>query len=63
MRKRPQKIFDWAAMQAYIDAGNGFLKCRARLGIAHATWSKAVALGDIVVDTAGKPYADARKTV
>jgi hypothetical protein len=34
MRKRPRKLFDWAAMQAYIDAGNGFIKCRARFGIA-----------------------------
>jgi hypothetical protein len=61
MRKRPRKIFDWPAMQAYIDAGSGFLKCRARFGIAHATWRKAIAYGNIVVDTAGKPYVDAHK--
>ena len=60
-RKRPRKLFDWAAMQAYIDAGNGFLRCKARFGIAHATWKKAIDLGDIVVDTAGKPYSDAKK--
>ena len=55
-RNRPRKLFDWAAMQAYIDKGAGFLKCRARFGIAHATWKKAIDLGDIVVDTSGKPY-------
>lgn len=60
-RKRPRKLFDWAAMQAYIDAGNGFLRCRARFGIAHATWVKAIDLGDIVVNANGKPYADAKK--
>jgi hypothetical protein len=60
-RKRPRKLFDWAAMQAYIDAGNGFRKCWARFGIAHGTWRKAIALGDIVVDPNGKPYADANK--
>lgn len=48
-------------MQAYIDAGNGFLRCRERFGIAHATWKKAIELGDIAVDTAGKPYTDAKK--
>lgn len=56
-----RKRFDWAAMQAYIDAGNGFLRCRARFGIAHATWAKAIRLGDIRVDMESKRYADARK--
>jgi Zn finger protein HypA/HybF involved in hydrogenase expression len=56
-----RKQFDWAAMQAYIDAGNGFIRCRTRFGIAHATWMKAIRAGDIRVSTEGKPYADARK--
>ena len=56
-----RKQFDWPAMQAYIDAGNGFLRCRARFGIAHATWKKAVAWGDIRPDTFRKPYSDANK--
>ncbi len=60
-RRGARKQFDWVAMQAYIDAGNGFIRCRARFGIAHATWAKAIRLGDIRVNTAGKPYADARK--
>jgi len=58
---RPRKRFDRVGMQAYIDAGNGFIKCHERFGIAHATWAKAIAAGDITVDTSGKPYADARK--
>jgi hypothetical protein len=61
MRKRPRKIFDWPAIQAYIDSGNGYVACHQRFGIAHATWAKAIALGDIALDTTGKPYADARK--
>ncbi len=60
-RKPPRKLFDWAAMQAYIDAGNGFLRCRKRFGIAHATWKKALVLGDIRIDVRGKPYSDANK--
>jgi hypothetical protein len=60
-RNRPRKWFDWAAMQAYIDAGNGFLRCRTRFGIAHATWMKAIRAADISIDPTGKPYADAHK--
>ena len=60
-RKRPRKQFDWAAMQAFIDAGHGFLKCRERFGIAHATWKKALRFGDLAIDTTGKPYASANK--
>jgi hypothetical protein len=58
---RQRKTFDWVAMQAYIDEGNGFLKCRERFGIAHATWKKAIAAGDIVVDASEKRFADVRK--
>jgi hypothetical protein len=57
MRERPRKIFDWPAMQAYIDAGNGFLKCRQRFGIAHATWMAAIGRGAIAFNRAGRPYA------
>ena len=60
-KSRGRKPFDWAGMQAYIDAGNGFLKCQKRFGIAHGTWRKAIAFGDIAIDTTGKPYADASK--
>jgi hypothetical protein len=56
-----RKNFDWAAMQAWIDVGNGFLSCRKRFGIAHATWVKAIQAGNIRVDTARKPYCDSRK--
>ncbi len=49
--KYGRKFFDWEAMQAYIDDGNGYLSCHRRFGIAHATWKKAIALGDIVVAT------------
>jgi hypothetical protein len=59
--KWQRKQFDWPAMQMYIDAGNGFLRCRAVFGIAHATWKKALCRGDIRIDTSGKPYTDAHK--
>ena len=48
-------------MQAYIDAGNGFVRCRLRFGIAHATWKKAIAHGDLRVATDNKAHTDARK--
>jgi hypothetical protein len=56
-----RKHFDWLAMQAHIDAGNGFLRCRRRFGIAYATWKKAIAAGDIRVDTTTKAFLDAHK--
>ncbi len=56
-----RKTFDWVAMQAYIDEGNGFIRCRARFGIAHATGMKAIRCGSIRVDLAAKRCADARK--
>jgi HNH endonuclease len=51
MHKRPRKLFDWAAIQAFIDAGNGYLRCNARFGIAHAAWKKTIALGNIAIAT------------
>lgn len=57
----PHKIFDWQAMQAFIDEGACFKHCRLRFGIAHATWMKAIKRGDISIVTSGRPYSDARK--
>jgi 5-methylcytosine-specific restriction endonuclease McrA len=48
-------------MQKEIDSGAGFNRCRDLFGIAHATWKRAIACGDIWIDTQGRPYADARK--
>ena len=56
-------MYDWVAMQAFIDAGNGYVACHKKFGIAHATWMKAIRSGDIVIETTGKPYADARKRI
>jgi 5-methylcytosine-specific restriction endonuclease McrA len=53
-------MYDWAAMQAFIDAGNGYTRCNKQFGIAHATWMKAIRNGEIKVDLSGRPYADAR---
>jgi hypothetical protein len=48
---RPYKRFDWNAMQDYIDEGNGYLRCHARFGIAHATWINAIKRGEIRVNS------------
>ena len=61
MRKR--RVYVWSEIQAFHDQGNGFIKCRARFGIAHATWHKAIARGDLRVDLNGWPYANARKRI
>jgi 5-methylcytosine-specific restriction endonuclease McrA len=46
-------------MQTAIDGGMGFTDCRRIFGIAHATWMKAVARGDLRVDRTAKRYVDA----
>jgi HNH endonuclease len=56
-----RKLFDWIAMQQYVDLGFGFVHCRAAFGIAHKTWTRAIERGDLVVPSAGRPYADARR--
>lgn len=43
----PKRIYDWCAIQAYYDAGNGFTMCRQRFGCSHAAWSKAIKRGDL----------------
>jgi 5-methylcytosine-specific restriction endonuclease McrA len=54
-------MYDWVAMQAFIDAGNGYVACHRRFGIAHATWMKAIRSGEIRANTTLQQSADARK--
>ena len=45
---RYARRFDWAEVQRYYDAGNDFKACQARFGFCGATWTQAIARGDIV---------------
>ena len=48
-------------MQIFIDAGNGYDKCHAAFGIAHATWIRALKAGDIRANTTFQQSMGARK--
>jgi DNA-binding transcriptional ArsR family regulator len=45
---RPARRFDWAAIQAYYDAGHGLAECSARFGFSPSAWCGAVKRGAIV---------------
>jgi hypothetical protein len=39
----------WAEVQAYYDAGHGYVECRLRFGFCAATWCKAIERGHLKV--------------
>jgi len=39
--------YDWGQIQAYYDAGQSFRACQRHFGFSGATWTQAVARGDI----------------
>jgi DNA-binding CsgD family transcriptional regulator len=41
-------LFDWAAIQAYYDAGHTIDECRVRFGFSYGAWDKAAVRGDLV---------------
>jgi 5-methylcytosine-specific restriction endonuclease McrA len=43
-----KRVYDWNAIQKYIDEGHGFKACHKKFGIWHATWVKAISDGRIV---------------
>lgn len=55
--------YDWGEVQRYHDEGHGFRECRARFGMAHATWKRAISEGLLVPRKRCAPGAsgDARR--
>ena len=49
IRSMPVRIFPWAEIQRFYDAGNGFARCRERFGFSGSAWAKAVRRGEITV--------------
>ncbi len=45
----PVRIFPWAEIQRFYDAGNGFARCRERFGFSGSAWAKAIRRGEITV--------------
>ena len=46
--ERGARRYDWAAIQAYYDEGNGVRACIERFGFSRQTWHAAVARGAVV---------------
>jgi 5-methylcytosine-specific restriction endonuclease McrA len=56
-----KRVYDWAEVQRYYDAGNGFLACRRRFGVTHFSWCKAIARGALRIATARTAFSDQRR--
>lgn len=42
-----RRRYDWAAVQAYYDAGHTYRECREKFGFCAAAWTEAVRRGDL----------------
>jgi 5-methylcytosine-specific restriction endonuclease McrA len=42
-----RRIYDWAAVQAFYDAGHTYRQCRAKFGFSAGSWTKAVRRGEL----------------
>lgn len=40
-----RRDYDWAEIQRFHDAGNGFIACRKQFGVSHYTWRNAIKRG------------------
>jgi hypothetical protein len=45
---KPRTRYDWAAVQAYYDAGHTYREAKAKFGFSSGAWGKAVEAGKIV---------------
>jgi 5-methylcytosine-specific restriction endonuclease McrA len=45
--KDRRRRYDWAAVQAYYNEGHPYRECRAKFGFCAASWTKAVARGEL----------------
>ena len=50
--------YDWNEIQAFYDGGHNIRECQQRFGFSGATWSQAVARGDIVARPRALPLAE-----
>jgi hypothetical protein len=48
-------IYNWTAVQAHYDAGNGFVACQRQFGFTHCAWNKAITRGRIRVKATAFP--------
>jgi len=53
--------YDWDAVQAFFDAGNGFMACQKRFGFAHTAWNQAIKRGTLRIPQRGVGGPDRRR--
>jgi hypothetical protein len=56
-----RRLYHWPSVQAYFEAGHGFVACQRRFGFSHAAWIKAIGRGDLRVPKPEAPFADRRR--
>jgi hypothetical protein len=54
-------VYDWKAVQAFFDAGYGFVACQKLFGFSHTAWIKAIQRGRLHIPKADVPYGDRRR--
>jgi len=52
-----RRRYDWTAVQAYYNRGHSYRECRAQFRFAAASWSKAVARGELRARARAWPLA------
>ena len=50
-----RRIYDWAAVQAYYDAGHSVRECQKEFGFCTMSWSKAKQRGELTSRAPGMP--------
>lgn len=53
--ERPARRYDWAAVQAYYDAGHGVRACQEYFGFSKQAWNAAVRRGAVVARPQAMP--------
>lgn len=56
-----RRTYDWAAVQAFFNAGNGFVECRRRFGFCQTSWIKAIRRGELRIPKPQRPGGDRRR--
>ena len=53
-----RRRYDWAAVQAFHDAGASYRECRLRFGFSAGAWQEAVQRGELTPRPAAAPLED-----
>lgn len=59
-RNMARRVYDWKAVQQYVNEGHGFVACHRKFGFAHATWARAIVMGELAVPSKSG-FRDARR--